>query len=1043
MSAWNFSFGICFEPTTATSSVPKVALEVPPQPAARSASKANAKRPSRFMEKAPFAADFSRCLARGQYSIDQSKRLREAFLTQTHLAVGRRVDGGIDAQSQVAQLRRAEHHLPHARLAATEDEVVGARAGELELCLLDQEQILDGLGKRTEAVLRGGLKLPQLVLVVGEGEPTVQVDLQRLGGDVVGGHVRIHACVDPDRTHRDAPLAGQLRDRFRQELDIQLEAECGDVTGLLVAEQVARAANLEVAHRDRETGTQLGVVGERRQAGPRFGGQLGHVRIEQVRVRGHVGSPDTSADLVQLRQAELIRALDDQRVRLGDVESGLDDRRRDERIRVAAEEGVHLLLQLALSHLPVRDEEAQVRTELPQLLRRLVDGLDAVVEVEALAVAFDLALERQLDELLVELADGRANRAPSLRRRLDDGDVAQPGQRHVQGARDRGRAQRQHVDLEAQRAQQLFLGDAEALLLVEDDEPEFLRDDVAAEDAVRADQDVHLARLEIGEHLLDLPRRAEARDHLDANGKVPVARAEGVPMLLGQDRRGREHQRLLAVDGDGERGADRDLGLAEADVTAHEPVHRPRRLEVLLHRLDRGLLVRCLAVGKRRLEAFEPLVPEVERDARRLLALCVEREQLAGELADGLARAVLEVLPGLAAELRQRGRRAVDADVPGDLPDLLVRDVEPVVPAEGEEQVIARDAGDLLRLEAEKLAHAVVLVDDVVPGAQVGERLERTAADATLTRGPLAEDLCVREEDEAEIAPDEATAGWADGEQQLGCTGKLVTRFDDAGIDPAQQILLTKRLAQMRERDNDALTCPDERRQFVLRLRQSARDERRSLHFEGKGLPGRERIEQGGALEGDGAEAFVFPDGSDLVRLPHEVRPNYGQDEVGRNRDGVVIRQRCFDQIEPAFSGGIDDGGLDRMERALCERRERPHLLDLVAPELHAQRLATGRREDVDESTAHGELPPLVRSLDPLVAGQGEGLGELLQADLLAAGDPDRLRAGGRRRHRLGERGGRRADETSRGEHVECARALADEVRRRIEAGSPVDAAAR
>jgi hypothetical protein len=53
-------------------------------------------------------------------------------------------------------------------------------------------------------------------------------------------------------------------------------------------------------------------------------------------------------------------------------------------------------------------------------------------------------------------------------------------------------------------------------------------------------------------------------------------------VLLGEDRRRDEHERLLAVDGDRERRAHRDLGLAEADVAADEPVHRARRLEVLL-----------------------------------------------------------------------------------------------------------------------------------------------------------------------------------------------------------------------------------------------------------------------------------------------------------------------------------------------------------------------------------------------------------------------------------------------------------------------------
>ena len=104
--------------------------------------------------------------------------------------------------------------------------------------------------------------------------------------------------------------------------------------------------------------------------------------------------------------------------------------------------------------------------------------------------------------LLVVLAHGRADRAAALRRRLDDRDVAQPGQRHVQRARDRRRRQREHVDLEAQRAEQLLLRDAEALLLVEDDEAEVLRDHVAREHAVRADQHLDLAVREVAERRL-------------------------------------------------------------------------------------------------------------------------------------------------------------------------------------------------------------------------------------------------------------------------------------------------------------------------------------------------------------------------------------------------------------------------------------------------------------------------------------------------------------------------------------------------------------
>ena len=247
---------------------------------------------------------------------------------------------------------------------------------------------------------------------------------------------------------------------------------------------------------------------------------------------------------------------------------------------------------------------------------------------------------------------------------------------------------------------------------------------------MRPDQDVDLALAEVGEHALDVGRLAEARDHLDADREVAVALAEGVPVLLGEDRRRDEHQHLLAADRDRERRPERDLGLAVADVAADEPVHRPRRLEVLLDRLDRARLVLGLAVRELGLEPLDPLLVDVVGDPGPRLPLGVELEQLARHLAEVLAGAGLQVVPGLAAELRERRRVRVGADVARDLADLLVRDEDAVLAAEAEQEVVARDAGDLLRLEAEQLRDPVVLVDDVVARAQVGEARERAARPA-------------------------------------------------------------------------------------------------------------------------------------------------------------------------------------------------------------------------------------------------------------------------------------------------------------------------
>ena len=301
------------------------------------------------------------------------------------------------------------------------------------------------------------------------------------------------------------------------------------------------------------------------------------------------------------------------------------------------------------------DPHPQLRHPPPHPLGHVLDGLDAVVEIERLAAAGRLAPQRRGNQLLVELADMGLDRVPVAGRRRDDADVAQAREAHVQRARDRGRRHREHVHLEPQLAQELLLGDAEALLLVEHDEAELLRHDVAGEHAVGADQDVDLARPEVGQHLLHLGRGPEPRHHLDPDREVAEAVAQGGGVLLGEDGRRHQHQHLAAGGGDLERRPHRHLGLAEADVAAHQPVHRLGRLEILLDGVDRDGLVVGLVVGERGLEPRHPLVVGPEPGAGGVLAARVERQQLAGQLPHGDPCPALERGPRLAAQRERAG----------------------------------------------------------------------------------------------------------------------------------------------------------------------------------------------------------------------------------------------------------------------------------------------------------------------------------------------------------------------------------------------------
>ena len=180
----------------------------------------------------------------------------------------------------------------------------------------------------------------------------------------------------------------------------------------------------------------------------------------------------------------------DQRVGAGNVEAGFDDRGRQQDVVLAVVEGADLVLELGRRHLAVRDDELRLRHVLAQERRRLVEVLDARADVERLAAAIALAQQRLAHDQRVEGRDEGADREPVDRGRGDDREIAHAGHGELQRARDRRRRKGQHVHLGAQILQPLLVGDAEMLLLVDDDEAEVLELHRLAEHRVRADDDV-------------------------------------------------------------------------------------------------------------------------------------------------------------------------------------------------------------------------------------------------------------------------------------------------------------------------------------------------------------------------------------------------------------------------------------------------------------------------------------------------------------------------------------------------------------------------
>ena len=461
-----------------------------------------------------------------------------------------------------------------------------------------------------------------------------------------------------------------------EQLAVKLEAHGGDVPALLRAEEVARAADFQIAHGDLEAAAQRRVLldGAHALAGVRE--QTRVSRHEQIGEGLMLVAPHPAPQLIQLAQAEAVRAVDDDRVRVRDVDAALDDRRAEQHICLAVDEFRHHFLEIIRVHLAVSDGESRLRHQHPQPRRDALDIEHAIVQIEDLSAAVQLAQDRVANHPFVELSDDGLHGQPILRRRLDGAHVARARQREMQRARDGRGAEREHVHELAQQLELLLVHHAEALFLVDDHEAKLLERDVVLHEAVRADDDVHRAGRQILNDLARLAGGPVTRQHFDANRVIRHAFAEGVEVLLRQHRGRHEDGHLPPIHHRLERRANRHLRLAVANVAADEPVHRLRSLHVALGGVDGTPLMRRFLIEKGTLELPLPRRVRLEGVSRLRGTSGLDGEQLPREIAHGALGVFLGLLPAPAAERVEGRTRLPRADVFADEMRLADRDVK-------------------------------------------------------------------------------------------------------------------------------------------------------------------------------------------------------------------------------------------------------------------------------------------------------------------------------------------------------------------------------
>ena len=106
----------------------------------------------------------------------------------------------------------------------------------------------------------------------------------------------------------------EVDDRLFQHRLVKLEADFLDVAGLFLAEQIAGAADIEIVRGQLEPGAERFQRLQHLQ--PPFGLRRDLLlrRQREQRIGAQLRTPDPAAQLIELRQAEHVGAMHDQRV---------------------------------------------------------------------------------------------------------------------------------------------------------------------------------------------------------------------------------------------------------------------------------------------------------------------------------------------------------------------------------------------------------------------------------------------------------------------------------------------------------------------------------------------------------------------------------------------------------------------------------------------------------------------------------------------------------------------------------------------------------
>ena len=255
-------------------------------------------------------------------------------------------------------------------LAGLHDELLHAELFGLDPDERYPHERLGGAGRLAEAVVEPHLVALQFLLrrdgveLAIEHYPLALTGHPALGE--VGGQVGLYGAVGAEGLLLAAVGGVDIGELARAELAhglvehllVGLVAEVGDKSALLRAEHIARAADVEVLQGDAHAAAQIGEALDGLETAAALVAQGRERRGDEVAVGAAGATAHTAAHLVEVAQAEVLRALDDDGAGQRDIDAVLHDGGRDEHIVVVQGKARHGFLHVLGLHLAVGYHDA-------------------------------------------------------------------------------------------------------------------------------------------------------------------------------------------------------------------------------------------------------------------------------------------------------------------------------------------------------------------------------------------------------------------------------------------------------------------------------------------------------------------------------------------------------------------------------------------------------------------------------------------------------------------------------------------------------------